>query len=126
MGRTRNGSGRLTPTGLTGTQSIWCANSPDKCCLGRKLTRSLPFGICGEDVILGGGQGVACGSALRILRLWRLAGHRGWLEPGRGVIVEHGISPSVRVRESVVVLLNQLDLDEVTRHLVRGARGKRR
>jgi hypothetical protein len=80
----------------------------------RKLTWSSPFGICGEDVILGGCQRVACGSALRVLRLWRPAGHGGWLEPGRGVIVEYGISPSVRVRESLVVLLNQLDLDEVT------------
>jgi len=69
---------------------------------------------------------MACSSALRVLRLWRLAGHGGRLEPGRGVIVEHGISPSVRVRESLVVLLNQLDLDDVSGHRVRGARGKRR
>src|SRR5271163_3168628 len=57
---------------------------------------------------------MACGAALGVVIHRRLAGLRRWRElSGCGVIVEHGISPSVRVRESLAVLHDELDLRQV-------------
>src|ERR1700733_4164588 len=69
---------------------------------------------------------MACGPALSVVPLRRLAGQGAGRERiGRGVIVEHGVSPSVAVRESLGILLDELNLSQGARHGVRRGRGKR-
>src|ERR1700691_5428171 len=69
---------------------------------------------------------MACSPALGVVPLRRLVSQSG--RPARigcGIAVEHGISPSVRVRESLTILLDELDPKQITRHRVWSAYRKR-
>src|ERR1700722_1703242 len=84
------------------------------------------FRVCRKNVTLRRRQLVACRAALSVVIYRRVAVFRGWRELSRRRIkVEHPISPSVRVRESLAVLHNELNLRQVARHNVRHLRRKR-
>src|SRR6516225_6290708 len=69
---------------------------------------------------------MTCGPALRVVPLRRLVSQRDWRERvGCCVILERGVSPPVAVRESLGILLDELDLSQGARYGVRGARRKR-
>src|ERR1700743_211785 len=61
---------------------------------------------------------MACGAALRVVAIWT-KGIRS------GVVLEHAVSPTVGVRESLGILLDELNLSERARHGVRRFRGER-
>jgi hypothetical protein len=82
--------------------------------------------VCGENVIRRRCKRVAGSATLRVVPLRRLVCQGCRPEPaGHRVVHEHGVSPSVRVRKSLGVLLDELDLSQFAGHSVRRARGKR-
>src|ERR1700722_17042422 len=70
---------------------------------------------------------MASGPTLGVVPLRRLVSQSGRPERiGCGIAVEHAISPPVRVRESLTILLDELDPKQFTGHRVWSACGKRR
>src|SRR5277367_4307438 len=69
---------------------------------------------------------MTCSPALSVVTLRRLVDQGAGAERiGCNVIIKNGVSPSVGVRESLGILLDELNLSQGPRHRVRRAHGKR-
>src|SRR5260370_23901988 len=76
-----------------------------------------PFPVLRENVILCLHDRVTRKPALGVVRLWRLVGlGAGRERTGRGVIIEHGPSPSAAVREPFAVLHHEVHVMQSAGH----------
>jgi len=83
----------------------------------RLLIRGSPLPVLGKNVVSRLRSRVARGPALGVVPLRRRASCGAGLESiGRGVVIEHGISPSAAVREPLAVLLHEVHVQQVARH----------
>src|ERR1051325_3808621 len=76
-----------------------------------------PAPVIRENVVSGLRSGVAREPALGIVPLRRRANRGPGCERiGRGIVIEHGVSPSAAVRESLAVFDHEVHVDQVARH----------
>src|SRR5262249_51795340 len=91
--------------------------------MDRALERFAPklaLRVVGEDVVLGGGKGVAGSAALGVVALGRMAGGGGGREcAGPGVVVKHRETPALDVAKTLAVLYDKFDFDEIAGNGVR-------